>query len=285
MKQGKTIDEQLSQLKERGLDIPDYQKAYRTLQNVNYYTITGYLFPFKDKDTGHYHPGTSVELAITRYYFDSEMRTILMSLISEAEEMLKTRIAYNIAVHHKDDPLIYTDVNYWKSSKEHQRFMTDFQKSIANNSEVLFVKHHINKYRGQFPIWVAVNLLTLGNLKYLYKNIPSRDRKNISRELNLSPGTLDSWIDNLRILRNKIAHNMRLYGVSFINTPRWEKHHTKRHNTNKLFVHVLMLRNLLEESPAWETNRAKLVEIMNRYSDKIQPIDLGFPDNWLDLLN
>jgi abortive infection bacteriophage resistance protein len=70
-----------------------------------------------------------------------------------------------------------------------------------------------NKYRGQFPIWVAVNLLTLGNLKYLYKNIPSRDRKNISKELNLSPGTLDSWIDNLRILRNKIAHNMRLYGV------------------------------------------------------------------------
>ncbi|MDX5028777.1 Abi family protein, partial [Streptococcus suis] len=77
-------------------------------------------------------------------------------------------------------PLIYTDVNYWKSSKDHQRFMTDFQKSIANNSEVLFVKHHINKYRGQFPIWVAVNLLTLGNLKYLYRNIPSRDRKNIS---------------------------------------------------------------------------------------------------------
>lgn len=83
MKQGKTIDEQLSQLKKRGLDIPDYQKAYRTLQNVNYYTITGYLFPFKDKDTGHYHPGTSIELAINRYYFDSEMRTILMSLISE----------------------------------------------------------------------------------------------------------------------------------------------------------------------------------------------------------
>lgn len=54
------------------------------------------------------------------------------------------------------------------------------------------MKHHIQKYRSQFPIWVAVNLFTLGNLKYLYKNIPIRDRKNISREFNLSPKTFDS---------------------------------------------------------------------------------------------
>lgn len=285
MKQGKTIDEQLSQLKERRLDIPDYSRAYRTLQNVNYYTITGYLYPFKNKETGYYQSATSIELAITRYYFDSEMRTILMSLISEAEEMLKTRIAYNIAIKHKEDPLIYTDVNFWKSAKDHQRFMTDFQKSIANNSEILFVKHHINKYRGQFPIWVAVNLLTLGNLKYLYKNIPSRDRKNISTELNLSPNTLDSWIDSLRILRNKIAHNMRIYGISFINTPRWEKHHTKRHNTNKLFIHILMLRNLLNDSPTWEINRSKLIALLDKYDNMIQKSDLGFPNHWIDLLD
>lgn len=72
------------------------------------------------------------------------------------------------------------------------RFMEDFQNNVRNNREVPFVKHHIQKYRSQFPIWVSVNLFTLGNLKYLYKNIPSRDRKNISSEFNVSPQTLDS---------------------------------------------------------------------------------------------
>lgn len=284
MKKGKTINEQLAKLSERKLDIPDYDRAYKTLQNVNYYTLTGYLFPFKNKKLDCYNPETSFDLAIDRYYFDSEVRTILLGLVSEAEEMLKTRIAYNIAIHHKSDPLIYTDVNYWSSSEEHRRFIIDFQKSIANNSEVLFVKHHINQYRGQFPIWVAVNLMTLGNLKYLYKNIPSRDRKNISKDLNLSPKTLDSWIDSLRILRNKLAHNMRLYGETFINTPRWEKHHTNRYQTNKLFINIILLSYILKDSPVWESQSLKLVETIDKYRNIIELSDLGSPPNWDDML-
>lgn len=284
MKKGKTISEQLAKLHKRKLEIPDYNRAYRTLQNVNYYTLTGYLYPFKSKGTAYYQTGTSFDLAIERYYFDSELRTILLGLVSEAEEMLKTRIAYQIAINHQNDPLIYTDVNYWKSSKDHQRFMTDFQRSIANNSEVLFVKHHVQNYRGQFPIWVAVNLMTLGNLKYLYKNIPSKDRKLISRELNLSPATLDSWIDSLRVLRNKLAHNMRLYGTTFINTPRWEKHHARRHQTNKLFVNLILMSYLLEESPIWKSHSLKLVEIIDKNHHIIQLDDLGFPPNWKNYL-
>lgn len=280
-----TIEEQLDILRERQLNIPSPERAYQMLQNVNYYTLTGYLFPFKDKETDCYKAGTNFDLAIERYYFDSELRTLLLGLVSEAEEMLKTRIAYQIAVNHKDDPLIYTDVNYWKFPKDHQRFMADFQRAIANNSEVLFVKHHIQNYRAQFPIWVAVNIMTLGNLKYLYKNIPSRDRKLISRELNLSPATLDSWIDSLRILRNKLAHNMRLYGTTFINTPRWEKHHTTRYQTNKLFINFLLLNYLLKDSRIWKKHHEKLAEILGNYQEVIQLPDLGFPDDWQSYLN
>ena len=197
MKEAKTIDEQLEILKNRGLIINDYKTAYQMLTNVNYCTLTGYLLPFKMQNT--YKTGTSIELAIALYHFDNNLRNILLALVTEAEEKIKTRIAYHIAIAHKEDPLIYTDINFFKNPSEHMRFIADFQNNIRNNREVPFVKHHIQKYRSQFPIWVAINLFTLGNLKYLYKNIPSRDRKNISSSLNVSPSTLDSWIDTLRI--------------------------------------------------------------------------------------
>lgn len=201
--------------------IENRDRAIEILRNVNYYILTGYLFPFEQGEV--YQKGTSMNLAIKLYHFDNEIRNILMALMVEAEEKLKTRIAYNIAIAHSEDPLIYTDVNYFKSANDHSRFMEVFQNNVRNNREVPFVKHHIQKYRSQFPIWVAVNLFTLGNLKYLYKNIPSRDRKNISSEFNVSPQTLDSWIDILRILRNKLAHNMRLYGTTSQKTPKLEK--------------------------------------------------------------
>lgn len=279
MKEAKTIEEQLEILEKRGLIIENRDRAIETLRNVNYYTLTGYLFPFKKSNI--YQKGTSMNLAIRLYHFDNEIRNVLTALMVEAEEKLKTRIAYNIAIAHSDDPLIYTDVNYFKN---HSHFMADFQSNVRNNREVPFVKHHIQKYRSQFPIWVAVNLFTLGNLKYLYKNIPSRDRKNISREFNVSPKTLDSWIDTLRILRNKLAHNMRLYETTFQKTPKLEKHHSIRITNNRLFANFVLLKYLLDDSEVWQSAIVNLDKIFVKYQDSIELSSIGFPKDWKTIL-
>ena len=282
MKEAKTIEEQLEILEKRGLIIENRDRAIETLRNVNYYTLTGYLFPFKKSNI--YQKSTSMNLAIRLYHFDNEIRNVLTALMVEVEEKLKTRIAYNIAIAHSDDPLIYTDVNYFKSANDHSHFMADFQSNVRNNREVSFVKHHIQKYRSQFPIWVAVNLFTLGNLKYLYKNIPSRDRKNISREFNVSPKTLDGWIDTLRILRNKLAHNMRLYGTTFQKTPKLEKHHSIRITNNRLFANFVLLKYLLDDSEVWQSAIVNLDKIFVKYQDSVELSKIGFPEDWKNTL-
>lgn len=282
MKKSKTVEEQLQILEKRGLVIENRDRAIEILRNVNYYTLTGYLFPFKQGEK--YQNGTSMNLAIKLYHFDNEIRNILMALMVEAEEKLKTRIAYNIAIAHPEDPLIYTDINYFKSENDHSCFMADFQNNVRNNREVPFVKHHIQKYRSQFPIWVAVSLFTLGNLKYLYKNIPSRDRKNISREFNLSPKTFDSWIDTLRILRNKLAHNMRLYRTTFQRTPKLEKHHTVRIENNRLFANFVLLKYLLDNSEVWKEAVINLDGVLIKYQDSIELSSIGFPKDWKTIL-
>lgn len=283
MKTAKTIDEQLEILMSRGIKIGDYDEAYSMLENVNYYTLTGYLFPFKNGEV--YKDNITMELAINLYKFDNVIRNILTSLIVEAEEKLKTRIAYQIAINHPDDPLIYTDVNYFKNSNDHSRLMNEFQNNIRNNRTVPFVRHHIVNYRGQFPIWVAVNLFTLGNIKYLYKNIPSKDRKNISKTLNVSPLVLDSWIDTLRILRNKLAHNMRLYDSTFHHTPKFEKQHEYKPKTNRLFFNFVLMKYLLGNSDTWVRAINNLEEAFEQYNEYIELDVIGFPNNWAEILN
>lgn len=91
MKTAKTIDEQLEILINRSIKVSDYDSAYSMLENVNYYTLTGHLFPFKDGEI--YKDNTTIELAINLYNFDNILRNILTSLIVESEEKLKTRIA------------------------------------------------------------------------------------------------------------------------------------------------------------------------------------------------
>ncbi|WP_422804324.1 Abi family protein [Streptococcus sp. FT1-55] len=77
---------------------------------------------------------------------------------------------------------------------------------------------------------------------------------SISSTFNISPDTLDSWIDNLRILRNKLAHNMRLYNMTFHKTPKLEKHHSVRITNNRMFANFIFLKYLLGDSKNWRSS-------------------------------
>ena len=283
MKQAKTIDEQLDILQNRGLVIKNRDYAYKVLQNINYYNLTGYLYLFKEEK--NYHKDTSLELAIKLYQFDNEMRNLLLSLTTEAEQLLKTRIAYQIALSYPKNPCIYTKKSFFVNSKEHSAFMSKFKKTVSRNKEIPFVKHHINHYNGAFPIWVAVELFTMGNLKYLYRNLPSKLKKIISRELNLSPETFESWIENIRILRNNLAHNMRLYGTKNRYVPKFEKHHEVTIKNNRLFVYFLLLKELSQFDEHWLRDLDRLEDIIQKYSDYIDLKLIGFLENWKDILS
>ncbi|EMB75629.1 hypothetical protein [Streptococcus mutans] len=48
MKQAKAIDKQLNILKSRGLVIENQGYVYGVLQNINYYTLTGYSIELEE---------------------------------------------------------------------------------------------------------------------------------------------------------------------------------------------------------------------------------------------
>jgi len=284
LKPSKTHAQQLELMKERGLIIEDKELAVEVLQNVNYYVLSGYLHGFKKKD-GTYQEGLSFERIHMLYKFDCRLKNILLYAIENIEQALKTKIAYALAMAYKDCPNMYESEDLFKNKDDHKRFMKSFCWNVRNNLSVPFVHHHVQKYGGHFPIWVAVELLTLGNIKYLYKNIPNKVRRTVSRELDESPVVLDSWIENLRCTRNTLAHDMRLYDMSFRFTPMLsEKHHKYREVTNRIFDHIYLIKILYCDKDEWKNIVAEIKELLQAYSAHVNPVAIGFPDNWETIL-
>ena len=100
MKIAKSIEEQLEILKSHGIIITDEEKAKQILQDINYYTLTGYMFQFKRNE--NYQEDISFDLIYNLYLFDNELNTLLLAQVLKIEEKIKTRIAYYIAMQHTD---------------------------------------------------------------------------------------------------------------------------------------------------------------------------------------
>ncbi len=283
MKLAKTYVEQLDILEKRNLTIEDRNNAIISLSSINYYNLTGYLYPFKDKN-GEYRPGTTFEQGVALYKFDQELCSIIMYFLTEIEQTLKTKIAYISAFDFPEDPYFYTKEINFENPSEHKRFISDFKKAVINNKDAKFVKHHVTNYDGKFPIWVAIQLFTLGNIKHFYKNLPHRTRKGISQVFDVPHSTLDNWIENLRITRNLTAHNMRIYGNTFSNSPRLSGKIKNVNNTNRVFAQILLFKILIQDKVSWTERIVQLNQLIAKNSKYINIKEIGFPDDWFEIL-
>ena len=81
-KQPTTVDDQIMQLKTRGLQISDVDLARHYLSNISYYRLAGYWWPMQaDKVNHSFKPNSKFEDVIALYNFDRELRLLLFDVI------------------------------------------------------------------------------------------------------------------------------------------------------------------------------------------------------------
>jgi abortive infection bacteriophage resistance protein len=86
------LDEQIDKLHSRGVDIGSRTSTKTLLQQVGYYRLTGYLYPFRQSesyvdDLGRkrirvltaYRSGTSIAYAAKLIDYDRELRLLVLS--------------------------------------------------------------------------------------------------------------------------------------------------------------------------------------------------------------
>lgn len=286
LKRHKSIPEQIARLESRGLIIDDWQYSEEFLERVNYYRFSGYLHEFRKPGSDEYIDGIRFRDVARMYEFDMKFTRLLMYVLEDVEETLKTRFSYALSSAYPDDPLIYLKDSIYKDKRELSKFKSLFESAKYNNGGLPFIKHHVNVYGGELPVWVAVEIMTMGNINALYDNLLTQFQKKIAKKYNTGVNQLSNWIENLTYTRNHLAHYMRIYNYNFARIPKsCSNHFVDTVFRGKIFDQIVIMSFMYSRPNDWNNYVLKEMQILlQEYKDVINLTGLGFSDNWCELL-
>ena len=206
----KTVPEQIEHLKELGLIIPDGAKASEILSDIGFYRLGFYMFPFEKKypvKVGRDHSireGISLDTVLRLYYFDFELRLMLLKYISRIEVHLRTTIVnYMSAKHYNKDTWFVDDAIV---SPAYIRSFGNIYDRVRLSTYIKW--HHHNHACKYAPAWKTLEFMTMGEIVDLYDAI-----SNVSSRLDISKlhgirsiKTFDNYLTSVRRVRNRCAH-------------------------------------------------------------------------------
>ncbi len=293
LKPALTYIQQIDRLKKvHNLSITDDAAALEILKKVNYYRLSAYgLGLYKKDNKEEYIDGISLEHIYRLYEFDSIFRNRLIHVIEQLEIQLRTQLSNFIALKYGAEGYIeqrnFSDKKMKNGQLVHAMIMESFMRERERQKNAPFVKHHMDKYEGHFPIWVAVELFTFGNLSSLYSIMILEDCKEIARLYDTDPKYLGSWILALVEIRNICAHYGRLYNMPLKQTPRlYSEHQEYRSSTiNRIFPALISIKRMLKSDERWDSFETQLESLIDKYRDVVRLPCIGFPNEWKDVLS
>lgn len=288
LKNPKTYEEQIQNLQEcHGLVIGDPVKAKEILETVNYYRLSAYGIDLLDKKTDHYRDGTSLEQIYSLYQFDSRLRNTISPVIEFVEVKLRSYIVYHLAIKYgtecyRDRSFFHPWVSGVTGKDMFDYFNEHVDEEIKKQSKKPMVVHHVQKYGGHFPIWVVVELLSLGTLSTLYSLMKREDQKAIAQKFNTGYAYVKSWFAALVEIRNICAHYGRLYNMPLDSLAKLSPKESQYANS-RLFTDCLALKYIMKGESIWNTFILNLRAIIDECPN-VNLKCIGFPENWESLL-
>lgn len=210
------LDDQIKQLKARGMKFHDEVKAKHYLGNLNYYRLGGYWLLFEDNHSTHtFKSNVYFEDVLNLYIFDREFRLLLLDAIERIEVSVRSKLAYHLA--NAFGSHVHLNKNAFASEYKYNKTLDKLKSEIDRNKSETFINHHLDKYTEELPpIWVSVEVMTLGQISNWYSNIKSRQhRQTIAKYYNLDEKILRSFLHHLTVVRNTCAHHSRVWNKRF----------------------------------------------------------------------
>ena len=206
-KPAKSSIDLVNQLKQRGLIIDDEMRAERYLDNIGYYRLSAYMYPFlKDPKTAHqYKPGVTFDQVLRLYRFDKKLRVILFNEIEKIEVAFRAAVVNTI-----------TDMSgdiFWMTNPSFVNAGTInlIQREYDRSTED-FITHFKATYSDPFPpAWILSEILPFGNITWIFRDLPSSHKKAIARKFFLHAPVLESWMNIVTLTRNACCHHARVW--------------------------------------------------------------------------
>ena len=149
-----TIDEQINRLEQRGLNFTNREQAKCYLQNISYYRLRAFTYPFQnntDPSADHKFLRNDIDFGdiVDLYIFDRRLRNLVFNELEKIEIAVRTQLSliYSVQSH---DPFWYYDTPAMP------------------------------------PSWMSLEVVTFGTLSRLYKTLDKTPlKRQIARSLQL----------------------------------------------------------------------------------------------------
>lgn len=223
-----------TRLLQRGLE-GDKVAIEERLRLVSYYHLSGYSYYFRKPGSDRFKEGTSFEQIWSLYRFDRRLRLIVLDGMEKIEQALRCATINEFGVFHPG-PFDYMVKDNFRGLRSgfHSAIVEDFTvprdvqtnkpsqkyKQLLSNT---FIKQFLAKYQDRrIPFWMAAELITFGRFVQLANKSHSVIKKNIARSLEsngYAPKVVFSWLVCLVDLRNRCAHQQRIWNWYFAKQP------------------------------------------------------------------
>ena len=283
-----SFQQQIETLKQRGLTFEDENTSRIFLENINYYRLRAYTYPFQDT-TNPCHPfikKVSFEDIIILYNFDSKLRTLVFEALEKIEIAFRTQIIYRWSMEHGSQ--WYTNPLLFRNSVYFANTLSSLEKEI-NRSDETFIKHYKTHYSDPPlpPSWMSLEVSSLGLLSKLFSNLKrNRQKKALTQHFGLyKVEILENWMRSFCNIRNICAHHSRLWNRRLstqLELPANTKHafiETKNIYPNKMYPALCAMQYILEIINPKNGFKTKLIQLMSNWPLK-QEKEMGFPHNW-----
>lgn len=305
-KEFKSLDEQISIMKNKGLIINDIDKTKDILLRENYFFINGYRMLFmKSKNEKKFIEGVSFDDIYAVFQFDRNLRNILFKNLLIVENNLKSVISYNFSRKYGIKEKDYLKASNFSQDIKKVRQVNDVLNKVKrqiklNGRQHSATLHYLSNY-GYIPMWILVKLLSFGMINELYSILKPEDKLSIAEFYNLDVETLGIYIGLLSNYRNLCAHEDIVYDHKTqkeipdtiyhrnLNIPLVNDEY--EYGKNDIFSVVIMLKFMLKDSD--------FRDFVNEVSYELDLLDgrvnsipqskildiIGFVPNWKEIAN
>lgn len=214
----------------------DPAAAEQVLQGLGYYRFSAYAYPFRallpqdharettvQYRTDVFEAETSFELVASLALFDRDLRMLCLDALEAIELALRVQVAYVLgardAFGHLNASALEADACERRTSptepSNYEQWRSRYDRLQRDARSEDFITHYVEKYNGELPIWVAIEVLDFGSAVRLFTLLKQADQTAIARAMGIPAGKLFArCLKVLNYLRNVSAHHSRLWNRS-----------------------------------------------------------------------
>ena len=283
-----TAPRQVARLKSRGMDMGNEAQAERWLRRIPYYRLKPYWLPFEipagDGGGKMFREGTSFESILSLYAFDRELRILVLGAVEPVEIALRGEWVRLIAESHGPHGYLNQDIHFDK--RQHAESVSSLAKEFRRSTDD-FSRHYREKYAHPPlpPVWMAAEILSLGQLSKWIANLRRADRKLIADAFALHEQGLVSVMHHLSYIRNICAHHGRLWNKHLIfamaasKFPEVLQESLRGAHEHRLYGTLVMLDYLLAFAAPEMQWRERVVGLLDG-CPLADTSRMGFPEDW-----